>query len=614
MRKLLIILSLFFLGFTLTACGEESIVPENNETTDYTKFKDTLLAEFEELYIEMDAPFIGCDSLDEIYVSIYDSYNYDISEKDKIQICKEEAYGYYFLYYVLIENEIDSIINAFQEAELSSEQVNILTDNCDELVKLIISDDVTFDYVDFLYGLKFTSDQIILITYNVINDFDDVIIDSLNSMTYKDDIEWKNAHETTVSVMENITLNPLFTIFDTITDAQLDEFLEIGQISLGTLLDYSYSLDELEDLVVGMLENGVITEDNLKLILTQNAKYFSETFGDITKNDITKVLSFITEFNNALTDSSEVVDSTTVDIIYRSIKSIEATYNYLSVNSTNIYMLVNDYNYIVNTNYNSLSPFEKIEFEGKLVLFEVNSSILLAKLMDNVMNNSNLLSYAILKTVDIDLTSYKYLISDTASHSYYTNVNHITSSTYDTINSFNFAFEDITLIIIEYFQRIFAQEEFYYSELEKFLNSIELGQFEYNYTYFWESADKEDIIIINVIKKGNITYFSNFNSLKNIDEVVYIRYNSDGTIDTKVNGVIVDYTYEIEDNISFDINNFEYLGGGEYIYNNPNDLYDGTIVDVIQGSDGVNCTLVKYLSNGNYLSVKLKRQIDILYF
>lgn len=541
---------------------------------------------------------------------MYNDFTYDSTEEEKVQMCKEEAYGYYFTYYVFIENEIDSIINAFKEAELTNLQVNSLTDNCDELAELLLSYDSTFDYVDFLYELKVSSDQIILVTYNVINDFDDVIIDSLESMDYKDDNNWKSAHDATVALMETITLHPIFAIFDTITDEQLEEFLELGQITLGTILDYSYSLDEIFDI----LENNTITESNLQLILSLNAKSFSDSFGKLTKEDITKVLSFINDFNNALTGSTEEVNDTTVDMIYRSIKSIESTFNYLSTNTSDLYKLIEDYNYIMNTDYSSLNPFEKVEFENELVLFDINCSILTAKLMNNVLNNNNLLSYDVLKSLDIDLTMYKSIITKVASYSYYDDINDIYNSTLNELQEFNSAFEYVVLTITERIQRLFITEEYSYNELQEFLYNIESGQYDYNYNYFWESADKEDCIIINVRKSGNITYCSNFNTLTKVDEVVYIRENDNGTIDTQVNGVLVDYTYVIEDELTFDINNFEYLGEALYIYNNPNDLYDGMLVDVLYGAYDVYCVLESTLDDGSYQKITVQQEIGNLYF
>lgn len=433
MKKLLLLLSVFTLSFTLTACEDEveNLLPETNEEqneeqneevvvpteADYENFKSNFIKEYNKV-IEEITNFDSNWTLDEFYEyeeETYPSYLYN----------REDSYLNYFIVVLLRDEIAIELGNALKEAKVSKTQLDVLSDNLDVITNCLYEDSFySVEFIELLLAAKLSSEQIIVTIHYLLSNSGEIMLNALDNSKYKNQDDWAETHLLVKEEVEEASTDDILVMFASITEEQLAEYIELGSITFDPVANYLYGLESSFEMITEIMESGNLTENQLSAILKQNATSFKNATKDLTVENITTILNFTIELDGLMYGYEPNITEEEVNYmansIMLSIRLVTETFDYLALdeNSSVAYNIINDAITFIEADNSDLTDEEEdANYELNAVL-TLNLLILSSKVINNVIFDEEL--NELFDELEIDVEYLKGLVAELSEYEYFT--------------------------------------------------------------------------------------------------------------------------------------------------------------------------------------------------
>lgn len=320
MKKLLSVLSLVLLGLTLTACNEEETpeVPGQTETPEVP-------AVSKEEYVTI----INDILLEEMdYSILYDDLA-GYTEDDSLD-SPEQAY---LINNYMIPTVVDGVATGFVEAGLTTAEPKETATTVCSIIELsidayllniyyeneILTEEEYLEQLGLLSVnleieiMKLLKEETVVIVFYVINNLDDRLETSFDSITDANDM----VDALTSELLEMLKEETLVKLFD-LTKTDLTNLIYVYNLVVVNGLSLSATVETIfADLLAGDL-----TEEEINDALVSISVAFDETYGSITPAEFTELLTILNDFNTYFTEE-EMLE--TADIAYLAVICSQAT-------------------------------------------------------------------------------------------------------------------------------------------------------------------------------------------------------------------------------------------------------------------------------------------------
>lgn len=252
----------------------------------------------------------GCDNGDDVVSTelldtfkdaIYENFGDSIGAKyDNVDAYIANGYTYddYVGFNFAVPAMVDIFAGSFADANITVKQLNAILENLNEFPNLS-SDDYYSELLEAVYEVKLSSDQIINIFFYSIMDFEQNVLDAINSVPEKSD--YLQLHEGFVDDFQEMCSEFGISVLSTLTDENRVDALTFGKVTLGDTLDYTYGLESVLSTLTNLVEGDfTLTEDTLFALIEANNESFKDSFGKTTKSEYEAAIKILVDFNTAL--------------------------------------------------------------------------------------------------------------------------------------------------------------------------------------------------------------------------------------------------------------------------------------------------------------------------